>query len=126
MTGAKVTLGYSGLSDGDRLGGYHRFRNRLGFRCGLCRGGCGGEGLGADGGLNVLGDELGNGLRELRALAGPVVDAVALEGDGGGLGAGVVGTNHFDGATVTGAVLFDDDDTIVGLLAGANAGETNH
>ena len=49
-----------------------------------------------------------------------------LQVDGGGVGAGVVGADDFDGAAIAGAVLFDDHDTVVGLLGGANARQTNH
>ncbi len=74
----------------------------------------------------MLGKELANGLGELGAFAGPVVDAVALEVHGGGLGAGVVGADHLDRAAIPGTILFDDNDAIVGLLTGANARQTNH
>jgi len=74
----------------------------------------------------VLGEELANGLGELGSLACPVIDAVALEVDAGGLGAGIVGADHFNGAAVAGAVLFDDNDAVMGLLTGANARQTNH
>ena len=74
----------------------------------------------------MLGQELADGFGELCAFAGPVVDAVALEVNGGGLGAGVIGADHFDRAAIAGAILFDDNDAIVGLLTGANARQTNH
>jgi hypothetical protein len=74
----------------------------------------------------VLGEELANGLGELGAFAGPVVDAIALEVDGGGFSAGVVGTDHFDRTAIAGAIFFDDNDAVVGLLTGANARQTNH
>jgi hypothetical protein len=74
----------------------------------------------------MLGEKLADGLGELSALAGPVVDAIALEVNGGGLGAGVVGTDHFDRTAIAGAIFFDNNDAIVGLLAGANARQTNH
>ena len=72
------------------------------------------------------GEELGDAVGDLGTIAGPVVDAVALEDDRGGLGAGVVGSDHFDGTTVAGAILFDDNDAVMGLLTGANARQTNH
>ncbi len=74
----------------------------------------------------MLGQELPDGLRELGSLAGPVVDAVALEVDSSGLGAGVVGADDLDRAAVAGAVLFDDNNAVMGLLTGANARQTNH
>jgi len=74
----------------------------------------------------MLGEELANGLRELSALGGPVIDTVALEVDGGGLGAGIVGTHDFNGTAIAGAILLDDNDAVMGLLTGANARQTNH
>ena len=80
--------------------------------------------LGSDG--LSLGDQFLDAVRNLGSLAGPMIDAVALEQDGGGVGAGIVGADYFDGAAVAGAVLFNDDYAIVGLLAGAKARQTNH
>ena len=71
-------------------------------------------------------EQLGDALGELSAVAGPVGDAVALEVDGRGVGAGVVGPDDFDGTAIAGAILFNDNDTVVGLLGGSNAGETDH
>ncbi len=67
----------------------------------------------------VLGDELFEGRRELSTLAAPIGDPLVLEIDRGGAGARIIGANNFDGAAVAGAVLFDDDNPIIGLLAGA-------
>jgi hypothetical protein len=75
---------------------------------------------------NVLGYELSNRLRELRALGGPVINAVAFEVDGSGISAGVVGADHFNRTAVAGAVLFNNDNAVVRLLTGANARQTNH
>ena len=74
----------------------------------------------------VFGQELADGLGELGAFGCPIVDAVTLEVDRSGAGAGIVGADHFDGASVAGAVLFNDNDAIVGLLTRANARQTNH
>ena len=74
----------------------------------------------------MLGEELADGLGELGAFTCPVVDAIALEVDGSGLSAGVIGADHLDRAAIAGAILFDDNDAIVGLLTGANARQTNH
>jgi hypothetical protein len=93
--------------------GYLYRRNSLGFNS------CNGGGL-------MLGEEFANGLGELGSLSGPVIDAVALEVDACGIGAGIVGTDHFDGTAIAGAVLFDDNDAVMGLLTGANARQTNH
>ncbi len=74
----------------------------------------------------VFGDELGDRGRERGADTAPVGDAFVLEVDGGRLGAGIVGADDFNGAAVAGAVFLDDDDAVVGLLAGAEARQTNH
>src|ERR1700742_909048 len=74
----------------------------------------------------MLCQQLADGLRELRSLRSPVVDAIALEVDAGRAGAWVVGAHDLDRAAVAGAVLFDNNDAVVRLLAGANARQTNH
>ena len=79
-----------------------------------------------DGRSFVLCEELANTFRELCALAGPVVNALALKVYAGGVGAGVVGADNFDRAAVAGAVLFNYNDAIVGLLSCSNARQTNH
>ena len=45
---------------------------------------------------------------------------------GRGRGAGIVDAYDLDGAAVAGAILFDDNDAVVGLLACAYARQTNH
>jgi hypothetical protein len=72
------------------------------------------------------GNNLFDGGSELSANAAPVGDAVVLELDGGRVGAGVVGSHYLNGAAIAGAVLFDDHDAVVRLLAGANARQANH
>jgi hypothetical protein len=74
----------------------------------------------------MLDEEFSYCLRELCALGGPIIHAVALNIDAGGVGAGIVGAHYFDRAAVTSAVLFDNNDAIMGLLTGANARQTNH
>ena len=71
-------------------------------------------------------EQLLNPVRELSSLAGPVIDALALDVDGGGVGAGVVGAYHFDRAAVAGTVLLNYNDTVVRLLAGAKTRQTDH
>ena len=73
-----------------------------------------------------LGQEFADAFRQLGADAGPVVDAVTFEQDSGGAGAGIVGSDDLDGAAVAGPIFFDDDDAIVGLFTGADAGEADH
>jgi len=76
--------------------------------------------------FDLLGHQLGNTLRELRTLASPVVDALALQVYRSRVGARVVGADHLDGAAVAGTVLFNYNDAIIRLLARANARQTNH
>jgi len=82
--------------------------------------------FGFDGGQLVFREQLADAVRQLCAVTGPVSDAVALEFYAGWVGTGVVGTDHFNGTTVAGAVFLDNNNTIMGLLAGANARQTNH
>ena len=81
----------------------------------------GGFRAGRDSRYGCLGKQLSDAVGELCSVAGPVVDAVALEVDRGRSGAGIVDADHLDGAAVAGAVLFNDNDAIVGLLACAYA-----
>ena len=74
----------------------------------------------------MLGQELADPLRELRSLGGPVIDAVALEVDAGGVGTGIVGSHNLDRTAIAGAVLLNYNDAVVRLLAGAYARQTNH
>jgi hypothetical protein len=73
-----------------------------------------------------LREQFSDAVGELGAVAGPVVNAIALEGDGRGVRAGIVGSDDFDRAAIAGAVLFDHNDAVVGLLPRSNARETNH
>ena len=73
-----------------------------------------------------LGEELADAVGELRSVASPVVDTVALEQDGGRSGARVVGSDDLDGTAVAGAVFLNDDNAVVGLLARSNARQTDH
>src|SRR5450755_1673420 len=65
-------------------------------------------------------------VRHLRALARPISDALALKKDGCGLCPWVVSAHHFHRAAVTCAVLLDDNNTVMRLLARTTARETNH
>ena len=60
--------------------------------------GLGGDGCGGGNRFDQLGDALG----ELCALADPVVDAVALEIEGSGVGAGIVGAYNLDRTAIAG------------------------
>ena len=77
-------------------------------------------------GGGCLRQEFADAFGELGADAGPIVNTIALEEDGGRARARIVSSDDLNGATVAGAVFFDDDDTVVGLFAGADAGETDH
>lgn len=74
----------------------------------------------------MAGEQLADGLGELGAFGGPVVDAVTLQIDAGGIGAGVVGADDLDRTAVAGAVLFDNDDTVIRLFARTDARQANH
>src|SRR5450755_2849042 len=65
-------------------------------------------------------------VRHLRAFAGPIRNALGLQQDGCGLGPWVVSAHHFHRAAVTCAVLLDDNNTVMRLLARTTARETNH
>ena len=71
-------------------------------------------------GGRVPGKDFSDGFRELGTITSPIGDAVVLQIHGGRSGAGVVGTYDFHGAAIAGAVLFDDNDAVVGLLARSN------
>jgi hypothetical protein len=73
-----------------------------------------------------LSEEFADTIRHPGTIAYPVVDSVALEVECCGGGAGVVGSDDFDGSAVASSVLLNDNDTVMGLLAGAYARQTNH
>jgi hypothetical protein len=70
--------------------------------------------------------QLANTIRQLCAIAGPIIDTVALQVHSCGGCARIVGAHHFNGTAVTGPVLFNNDDAIVGLLTRSNARQTDH
>ena len=74
----------------------------------------------------VLCQETSDRFGELSTLADPVVDAVTLEVDGGGVGAGVVGADNFDRTAIAGTVFFNNNDAVVGLFTRSNARQTDH
>ena len=74
----------------------------------------------------VLGEEFADRFGELSAFTSPVVDAITFEIDGSGFGAGIIGADYLDRTAIAGAILFNDNDAVVGLLTGANARQTNH
>jgi len=73
-----------------------------------------------------LGNEFADAIGELGSLCGPIVDAVTLELDACWVGAGIVGSYHFDGTAVAGAIFLNNDNAVVGLLTRANARQTDH
>jgi hypothetical protein len=62
-----------------------------------------------------LSEEFADAIRHPGTVAYPVVDSVALEVECCGGGAGVVGTDDFDGPSIAGAIFFNDNDAVVGL-----------
>jgi len=62
-----------------------------------------------------------HGLRGLGADGEPVLHALFVEDEGGGLGAWVVVTEHFDKVAITRCALVSDDHTVVRLLLLAGA-----
>ncbi len=62
----------------------------------------------------------------LSALGLPVLDAVQLQYDGGRFGTRIVCPDDFHRAAISRPVLFNDNDTILRLLARAPARQTNH
>ena len=70
--------------------------------------------------------QLCHAIGELRALADPVLDALMLQRDSGRVGAGIVGAHDFDRTPVASAILLNNYDTVIRLLGGANARQTNH
>ena len=60
------------------------------------------------------------------AVADPVIDAVALQLQRGRRSARIIGPDDLNRAAVAGAVLFDDNNAVVGLFAGADARQTDH
>src|ERR1700727_501643 len=73
-----------------------------------------------------LGEDLVHPIRHLGALRYPVLDAIALQFDAGGVGARVVSPDHSHRTAVAGALLFNDHDAIVRLFARTTARQTNH
>src|SRR6185437_10572983 len=74
----------------------------------------------------ILFDETFDGIGELGAVLGPVLDAVVLQQNLGRVGGRVVGADHFNVAAVASPLLFNHDYTIEGLLFGAETRQTNH
>src|SRR6185312_10646975 len=54
-----------------------------------------------------LSEQLFYSIRQPCAIADPVLDAIALEVESGGIGAGVVGADNFDRTPIAGTVLFN-------------------
>src|SRR5947209_9162019 len=71
-------------------------------------------------------DQFADAIRKLSTLRHPIVDAFTLELEGGWVGAGVIGAYDLDRATIAGTVLFNHNNTVVGLLTGADARQPNH
>jgi len=74
----------------------------------------------------LLSQQLANPVGQLCAVAGPVVNAIALQLNRRGVRARIVGTHNLYRAAITGAVFFNNNDAVVGLLTRSNARQTNH
>src|ERR1700722_18114670 len=85
-----------------------------------------GGGTGAGRSRCRLREQLVHPVRHLRALRHPVLDAVALQFDAGGVGARIVRPHHFHRAAVARAFLLNYHNAIVGLFARTPARQTNH
>ena len=99
------------------FGNHNRIPKVSGNQVTLCRSDCF---------CRLRGHQFSDALRQLRSIAGPVVDAVALQINSRGGRARIVGAHHFNGTAVTGAVLFNNNDAVVGLLTRSNARQTDH
>src|SRR5438552_1403655 len=82
------------------------------LRCRACRG--------------RLCHQLGDGIGKFGPLRDPLLDALALQINGGRAGAGIVGSHHLHRASIARAILLYDDYAIIGLLARTNARQTYH
>src|SRR6201996_9158296 len=74
----------------------------------------------------VILEQLSDAIRELSAIAGPVIDAILLQEHAGGASPRIIGSYHFNGPAVAGAVLFNHDHTVVRLLTRSKARQTDH
>jgi hypothetical protein len=70
--------------------------------------------------------QLADTVGQLGSIANPIVNAVALQIDGCWVRAGIIGAHNFNRPAITGAILFNYNDAVVGLLARSNARQTNH
>ncbi len=71
-------------------------------------------------------NQFGHAIRHLCAHAHPILDAVVNEIHCRRVGAGVVGPHNFNRTPVASAILLNDNNTVIRLLGGANARQTNH
>jgi len=71
-------------------------------------------------------NQLGNAVGELCSLAGPIINALLLQLEGGRAGAGIVGAHNLNGAAIARAILLNYDYSIVRLLTRTKARQTNH
>ena len=84
-------------------------------------------GLSRDGSSNrVLGQQLAHAVGELRTLADPMLNTLALQIDGGRVGARIVGTYNLQRTAIAGQPLLNHHYPVVRLLSGAEARKTNH
>jgi hypothetical protein len=62
----------------------------------------------------------------LSAIAGPIVDPITLEINGCGVRTRIVSSDNLYRPAIPCAVLFNNNDAIVGLLTRSNARQTDH
>jgi len=74
----------------------------------------------------IFGYQLFKNRSKLRTDTAPIGDAIIIEHHRSRVGTRVVGTDDLNRTAIAGAVLFNDHDTIIGLLASAKTRQTNH
>src|ERR1039457_6511730 len=77
-------------------------------------------------GAGGLVHQLPYAVRQLRTLAGPIRNALALQFHAGGIGARIISAHHFHRAAVARTVLLNYDDAVVRLFARTAARQANH
>src|SRR5581483_6350801 len=84
-------------------------------------------GLGySGGGRKWFRDDLADSVRHFGALGNPIIDALALELNAGGVGTGIVSSHDLDRAAIARAFLLDHHHAIMRLFARTRARQTDH
>jgi hypothetical protein len=74
----------------------------------------------------LLGQQLSNSIGQLGSIAGPIVNAVALQINGRGGRTRIVGAYNLYRTAITRAIFFNNNDAVVRLLTRSNARQTDH